>query len=100
MSKMGRAVFWIQENELQDDPNALTLYVDHLKKQKMKKQPKRITKAIAFDKILENLEERKLAINAFANALYGTDYENLSLKGKMECEELYYNTKDNESETN
>ena len=34
MSKMGRAVQWVQENGLQDHPEALTKYIEHLNKQK------------------------------------------------------------------
>ena len=34
MSKMGRAVQWVQENGLQDHPEALTKYIEHLSKQK------------------------------------------------------------------
>ena len=33
MSKMGRAVFWIQENRLENDPDALKKYIEHLKKE-------------------------------------------------------------------
>lgn len=33
MSKMGRAVLWVQENGLQGDPNALSKYLEYLKKQ-------------------------------------------------------------------
>lgn len=33
MSKMGSAVVWIQDNNLQDDPDALVKYVEHKKKQ-------------------------------------------------------------------
>jgi hypothetical protein len=30
MSKMGRAVLWVQENGLEDDPKALSKYTIHL----------------------------------------------------------------------
>jgi hypothetical protein len=33
MSKMGRAVFWVQENRLEKDPDALKKYIEHLKKE-------------------------------------------------------------------
>lgn len=33
MSKMGRAVLWVQENGLEGDPNALRKYLEYLKKQ-------------------------------------------------------------------
>jgi hypothetical protein len=29
MSKIGRAVQWIQENDLENDPQALTKYIEH-----------------------------------------------------------------------
>ena len=37
MSKMGRAVLWVQENGLENDPDALKKYIEHLKKQESKK---------------------------------------------------------------
>jgi hypothetical protein len=33
MSKMGRAVLWVQENGLEGDPNALSKYLEYKKKQ-------------------------------------------------------------------
>ena len=33
MSKMGRAVLWVQENGLEGDPNALKKYLEYKKKQ-------------------------------------------------------------------
>lgn len=34
MSRMGRAVLWVQENGLEEDPNALRKYLEHLEKEK------------------------------------------------------------------
>lgn len=38
MSKMGRAVLWIQENGLQNDKSALQKYVVHINKTKKKNE--------------------------------------------------------------
>lgn len=37
MSKMGRAVQWIQENSLENDPDALKKYTEYLAKQEKAK---------------------------------------------------------------
>jgi hypothetical protein len=34
MSKMGRAVLWVQERGLQDDPKALSKYINYLETMK------------------------------------------------------------------
>jgi len=34
MSKMGRAVQWVQENGLENHPDALGKYIEHLNKKK------------------------------------------------------------------
>lgn len=34
MSRMGRAVLWVQENGLEDDPDALKKYLEYLDKKK------------------------------------------------------------------
>ena len=37
MSKMGRAAQWVQENGLENDPDALKKYTEHLAKQEKTK---------------------------------------------------------------
>ena len=55
MSRMGRAVEWVQENGLQGHPEALKMYVKHLKQQKIKPNANKDS----VNQVEENLEENE-----------------------------------------
>jgi hypothetical protein len=55
MSKMGRAVEWVQDNGLEGNPDALKMYIKHLKQQEVKPD----TNNNSVNQIEENIEDRK-----------------------------------------
>jgi len=53
MSKMGRAVQWVQEKGLEGHPDALKMYIKHLKQQEVKPD----TNDNSVNQVEENLED-------------------------------------------